>query len=135
MEDWERQPCKEWQGARTPRGYGREHRGTYVHRRVWVEANGPIAPGLEVAHRCDNPPCYELTHLFLATHAENMADMKAKGRMRAWPGARRPLRKLGPGDIDAMLRWRVAGFTYREIAEVFGISCSHAHRVCSRHKA
>jgi hypothetical protein len=33
-----------------------------------------------VLHDCDNPPCFRLDHLRLGTHAENMADMRAKGR-------------------------------------------------------
>ncbi len=35
-----------------------------------------------VAHRCDVRTCVNPEHLWLATHQENMADMKAKGRNR-----------------------------------------------------
>lgn len=77
-------PCREWHGARNPDGYGnifRDGRQLNVHRWVWILANGPIAKGLCVCHRCDNPACYRLDHLFLGTHSENMRDMAAKGRM------------------------------------------------------
>lgn len=55
-------------------------RRMYLHVAVWVEHFGPVPPGLEVCHRCDVRNCYEITHLWLGTHAENMADMAAKGR-------------------------------------------------------
>lgn len=76
-------PCREWQGSRTWFGYGsiwREGRTWVVHRWVWTLANGPIPEGMRVLHRCDNPPCFRLDHLFLGTHQDNMTDMVEKGR-------------------------------------------------------
>lgn len=76
-------PCREWRGARDRHGYGRIFRMGrvwYVHRWVWTLANGPIPSGIKILHRCDNPPCFRLDHLFDGTQADNMADMAAKGR-------------------------------------------------------
>lgn len=73
-------------GARNANGYGmaslsRGAHGTRLaHRVVWEHHNGPIPPGLLVMHTCDNPPCVDLTHLRLGTHAENSQDMVNKGR-------------------------------------------------------
>ena len=80
--------CLEWTGAADPRGYGRIYangRHVQTHRLAWELAHGPIPEGLEVCHHCDNPPCCDTGKcLFLGTHAENMADMKAKGYARGW---------------------------------------------------
>lgn len=79
------QQCLEWQGTRNDRGYGQRRLNgqlQYVHRIIWEQVYGPITEGLQVLHRCDNPPCYNIDHLFLGTQADNMADMRAKGRGR-----------------------------------------------------
>ena len=77
-------PCRIWQGALHTSGYGlRRHIDPgprFAHRWVWTVAYGPIPPGMQVCHRCDNPPCFRLDHLFLGTNADNVADMVAKGR-------------------------------------------------------
>jgi hypothetical protein len=53
-----------------------------VHRLAWEFSNGEIPQGMFVCHRCDNPKCFEVSHLFLGTAADNMADKIAKGRGR-----------------------------------------------------
>jgi hypothetical protein len=75
--------CLEWPRARKHDGYGKvRHNGKYrrAHRLAFELAYGPIAPGLQVLHKCDNPPCFRPDHLFLGTNAENRADSVRKGR-------------------------------------------------------
>lgn len=75
--------CEPWTGCRSAAGYGiiqREGRTMRAHRVAWALAYGPIPDGLNVLHRCDNPPCCNPTHLWLGTHADNMRDRGAKGR-------------------------------------------------------
>lgn len=59
---------------------GSLHTTVQAHRKAWEDEHGPIPPGMKVLHRCDNPPCVNVDHLFLGTQADNIADMIAKGR-------------------------------------------------------
>ena len=64
-------------------GYGKFNRSggpELAHRVAWEMKHGPIPAGLDVLHKCDNPPCVADEHLFLGTNADNVADCCAKGR-------------------------------------------------------
>lgn len=75
--------CWPWLGGLDKHGYGRATIAgvrTTAHRHAWELTNGPIPGGLYALHRCDNPPCCNPGDLFLGTQAENLADMRLKGR-------------------------------------------------------
>ena len=77
--------CIEWTGNINRQGYGvmRIHpsKKMYgVHRFAWEYVHGPIAQGLCVCHKCDNPKCTNIEHLFLGTHYDNNHDRSLKGR-------------------------------------------------------
>jgi hypothetical protein len=77
--------CIEWTRYTDHAGYGKlsvNSAPVATHRLAWELANGPIPKGLGVLHRCDNPPCCNVAHLFLGTQVENIADMRAKDRDR-----------------------------------------------------
>lgn len=81
--------CWLWTGSRKPHGYGELNIGgkaILAHRVSWLLHNqGTILSDQCVCHRCDNPTCVRPDHLFLGTQAENLADMRAKGRAYVEP--------------------------------------------------
>jgi hypothetical protein len=81
--------CLLWLGKVGTDGYGLFKVGgkrRAAHRVSYEIHKGPIPPGLWVLHRCDTPACVNPEHLFLGTHADNMRDMVAKGRMAGTGG-------------------------------------------------
>jgi len=78
--------CWLWTGTRTRQGYGQfavdKRTRASAHRMAYELTHGPIPEGLDVLHKCDNPPCCNPEHLFLGTHQDNMIDAVHKGRLR-----------------------------------------------------
>lgn len=77
--------CWEFTGFKNKKGYGsiwHVENMDEAHRVSYTVFVAPIPEGIFVLHRCDNPPCINPEHLFLGTHLDNMADMRAKGRSK-----------------------------------------------------
>jgi hypothetical protein len=75
--------CIEWTHSLNNKGYGvvwREGVRWLAHRLVYADVYGPIPEGLQVRHRCDNPPCVNLEHLVVGTQSDNMSDSVERGR-------------------------------------------------------
>ena len=105
--------CGFWTASLFREGYGRfklDGRSRGAHRVAWELEHGPIPAGMRVLHRCDNPPCVNLEHLFLGTQGDNMRDMAAKGRQRA---------KLTDAQVFEI---RASTDVHRAIASRYGIS-------------
>jgi len=120
--------CWLWQAYKNAHGYGvlGKNNGTLLaHRVVYEDAVGPIPAGLHVLHRCDNPPCCNPAHLWLGTHADNMADMREKGRWslhHSCEGERNRAAKLTP---EQVLEIRAAPGRHDRIAWRYGITASN----------
>lgn len=96
--------CLLWLGGSVHTfGYGQIKMGgrmSYAHVLQWERHHGPVPKGMYVCHKCDMPACIEPSHLFLGTMADNLADMRAKGRHIH--GERHPQAKLNAAAIPAI---------------------------------
>lgn len=108
-------PCWLWTRAKDKKGYGNFSVGPAAVRmnfnaqRIAMALSGKIpADEMKVCHHCDNPSCVRPSHLFIGTHADNMADMAAKGRVRK-PGPIPPTCRNGHPLDQANLRMRKRG--------------------------
>lgn len=124
--------CWSWTGAHTREGYGvfyvnrKKHR---AHRVAQELFNGPIPAGYYVLHHCDNPACVNPGHLYAGTPAENMADMKSRGR--ATEGERSAHARLTAVQVAEIREMRKAGQKTIDIAPLFGISQNHVSNICN----
>lgn len=114
--------CWIWTGQLVgSEGYGRICR-TPAHRVSYELFVGPVPASINVLHHCDNPPCVNPAHLFLGTHADNMADMTSKGRQRS---------KLTAAQIPAIRRAAAEGITQEDIAKSHGVTQATISRIIS----
>jgi hypothetical protein len=119
--------CLLWLDAINQDGYGSvgiegTKRTTSAHRRTWFALNGPIPAGKCVCHKCDVRSCISPQHLFLDTHAGNMADRNRKGRAKGGRnmGSKSPMSKLTEDDVRA-IRVAAKAANQRIIAKRFGV--------------
>lgn len=119
--------CLVWKGRRTDKGYGLvdiNNKATRVHRYVYEKNHGQVPARVMVLHSCDNPPCHEITHLFIGDATSNSADMVAKGRRRGISGYR-----LGEDVVREIRNLHQSGLTQRALADRFGITTQRIYNI------
>jgi len=126
--------CIEWTKSRKKNGYGLIFIGgkkKFAHRHYYELKHGPIPPGMFVCHKCDNPACYNVDHLFLGTPQDNMDDMKKKGRA-AWGEriARSTLKKSQVLEIRAL--HETGTISNRALASRYGVHPSNISFIVNR---
>jgi hypothetical protein len=123
--------CWLWTGGRDKDGYGVFHAGRSVraHRFSFEHAYGWLPSGGVVMHKCDTPQCVRPDHLVAGTHADNVADKIAKGRLRVPAGAEHWRRRLSMDQVTrAREMWASGAYTQVEIAKHFAVSGPTIHR-------
>jgi hypothetical protein len=125
--------CHEWTGSRNKVGYGRFSivirkmgiKKTWMaHRLSYFVFVGDIPDGLFVLHRCDNPCCVNVDHLFLGTHQDNMDDRTMKGRTNHLYGSKNPPSKLTEETVKSLRREKRKRGFIKQKAEELGVNRS-----------
>lgn len=116
--------CWEWGGYKDRDGYGRYKinggpKG--VHRIIWTFCFGDIDEKQCVCHRCDNPSCVNISHLFLGTNIENIQDKVNKNRT---------YKRVTFNDAVTIRKMYSSGdWPIRKIAEHFNVSTAVINNV------
>jgi HNH endonuclease len=126
--------CLLWNRGRNSCGYGiilgPERKVLIASRVAWQLVNGQIPKGFCVMHKCDQPSCIEPKHLFLGTHADNMADRAKKGRYNNHH-ENNPNHKLDWTIVKDIRRQFVEGISRKELAKKFKFSSTLIQDVVS----
>lgn len=122
------QTCWLWLG-KTSKGhpYPRIRNGESVHRIAWEITRGPIPDGMCVLHKCDNMQCVRPSHLFLGSHADNVADMVKKGRNVR--GRFQWAAKLDEKKIRKIRKLLAGGYTQQRIADLYGVTSAAIYMI------
>ena len=113
--------CWNWKLSICGSGYGQvrvskpTRSKVNTHRVAYELFFEHIPQGAHVLHRCNNRRCVNPNHLYLGTQSNNTDDyMKESG----WHNKYNT--KFNEKDVSLMKRFKLAGFTYNLIGELFG---------------
>ena len=131
--------CREWIATKNSHGYGLIHfsikkgdgykSSLPAHRAHYMAHHNIILKRNEwVLHKCDNPSCVNIEHLFLGSPKDNNADMWAKGRGRSAETYKLHTRQRVHSD-DKIRAIKQATGPLRDIAELYEVSISYVSKL------
>jgi hypothetical protein len=132
--------CWNWTGSLDKDGYGmfRSAIGNRAHRFAYQRAFGEIPKGEGfhgtcICHRCDNPACVNPDHLFAGTMADNMADMKRKGRARHPVGGKGSVKGSSAHPIKLTAEKAAAiansSLSHRQLGAIYGVDRTMIYQI------
>src|SRR5882762_1682263 len=128
--------CVEWTGGTTggygafsvgPRRGGRMH---LAHRWLFEQTYGKQPASIDVCHKCDNPKCVNIAHLFAGTRKQNMEDAVRKGRtshVARTKGETHPMAKLTRAKVNEIRERLDRGESQSDLAFRFDVTVNAIH--------
>ena len=120
--------CHNYLGFKTRQGYGKikyQGRAYIAHRLFYILNKEDVPKDKCVLHRCDNPSCFNLDHLFVGSNADNVADKVAKGRQYRPPTGKdhhRAMAKLTEEQVKEIKMLLSRGYSQADIHRDFKVS-------------
>lgn len=131
--------CIEWIASKDRCGYGKvcisrngKETETKAHRASWLVYNGKIPNDKIVCHKCDNPSCIRIEHLYLGTFKDNMQDKVKKGRHKGPRGETHHMAKISEIQAREILEMKGKGITSIEISKKYNICSSSVTGIWAR---
>jgi hypothetical protein len=117
--------CWLWTRSREGGGYGNQviekrlYKVSRVSASLWLGFD--ITSPLQILHSCDNPPCFNPSHLFPGTQKDNMKDMCRKNRKVVAQGERSGGAKLTDSQVREIRKLRGEGNRTKDLADQFRV--------------
>ena len=127
--------CWVFEGS-TNSGYGSvmyEGKVRIAHRASWMYFNGQIPDKMKICHTCDNTLCINPRHLFLGTQADNMKDMRKKGRSNYLKGEKHPSAILKEEQVPGIFEmYHGKKMSQQAISHIVGVAQGIVSKVLNR---
>jgi hypothetical protein len=117
--------CHLFNGHRNDDGYARiskDGKLVFVHREIFKKHNPEVEITGVVMHTCDTPNCINPKHLRHGTQADNVKDMKDKGRGNYLTGSAQSQAKLTEANVVIIKQKLEIGVTSARLARDFNVS-------------